>query len=181
MSSVTGSEYYSFSEAARGVIPKLEERFLQPDALQCGPKKTLACLITDVLLMVAGIFILLAAYQVLPKGINAISRWTTWGAGKVCGFAILAFGVLQALTVTCAWSDFKGRQKLKRDVHQTISHKLYRNELFVIMDEDQTFSICSSQGPTVHQKSREEVQAYLQRDSVLAAKTLLTLEALSRR
>jgi|GEM_PF-4667609 len=72
-----------------------------PKPIESKQLKMIISLVVGIITSLAGLFILLAAHQILPNGINAISQWqvgsTTLSAAMVAaGIAAITYGAYQA-------------------------------------------------------------------------------------
>ncbi len=142
---------YPFSEVAK-ILPQSKKDIIEQKVRQqrggdlgveveATPNYWPVAVAVGLFICAGGIFLTLAAYQVLPQGVNAISQLEVWG--KVVGYGTVGLGIVTIAVGSVKWYL---KKSLEDDLLETrylaessemdsfFPARLKANELFVVDD-----------------------------------------------
>lgn len=103
---------------------------------------TIGVVAVAVAVLVAGIFLILATYQIFPHGANAISDLAIWG--KVIGYGCLSLGFVVAAIGSVKWHltnkhyfSIIRYRKEQSALDKFLTGKIHEKDILVIDDSDQ--------------------------------------------
>jgi hypothetical protein len=125
--------------------------------------KAMIALAIGIIVTVAGIFLLLAAVQVLPKSINVISQWEI--GGKVVGALVIGLGMIIAgYGIYCKYSS-TSQKKLSThstNIHESMGHTERQSETGAQISETPAEVIPTTHKPVAQESHVNTLSANLQ-------------------